>query len=467
MKNTRIFLFLFLIIATLQSCKTDLDITTSTAAKLEFSTDTILFDTVFTTVGSITKRIKIYNRNSSAINISKIDLVDSTSFAKYRLNIDGFSGNHLRNIEIPAKDSLFGFVEITVKGNASSSNLPFFVSEQLTFETNTNIQKVELVAFGQNAHFFVDSIITGNQTWTNDLPYVIYGGILVDTLSSLTIQPGVKIYMHKNAIILSKGTLEMNGTLQDSIIIQGDRRESQFYNEPGQWNSVQFLPGSTNNKINYTTIKGSVYGVIVGTFPIYGIQPQLTLTNSIIKYSTVTGMYLIDGNVSAYNNLVFACGQYALLTQFGGTYSVIHNTFAQTNSFTSRQTPAVAITDYLLINDVPFTDALNMVFKNNIVTGSLKDEYYTESRSVVTASIITENNLLKTSKTWSTSNLINKDPLFKDPSITLSNNFTENYRLKAGSITRGKAEFQANPAVLLNDADGILRVSPSTIGCYE
>jgi len=345
MKHTRIFLFLLLIIAVLQSCKTDLDVTTSTAAKLEFSTDTILFDTVFTTVGSITKRIKIYNRNNSAINISKIDLVDSTSFAKYRLNIDGYSGNHLRNIEIPAKDSLFGFVEITVKGNASSSNLPFFVSEQLTFETNTNIQKVELVAFGQNAHFFVDSIITGNQTWTNDLPYVIYGGILVDTLSSLTINPGVKIYMHKNAIILSKGTLEMNGTLQDSIIIQGDRRESQFYNEPGQWNSIQFLPGSINNKINYTTIKGTVYGVIVGTFPIYGIQPQLTLTNSIIKYSTVTGMYLIDGNVNAYNNLIFACGQYALLTQFGGTYSVIHNTFAQTNSFSSRQTTAVAITD--------------------------------------------------------------------------------------------------------------------------
>lgn len=467
MKNTRIFLFLLLIIAVLQSCKTDLDVTTSTAAKLEFSTDTILFDTVFTTVGSITKRIKIYNRNNSAINISKIDLVDSTSFAKYRLNIDGYSGNHLRNIEIPAKDSLFGFVEITVKGNASSSNLPFFVSEQLTFETNTNIQKVELVAFGQNAHFFVDSIITGNQTWTNDLPYVIYGGILVDTLSSLTINPGVKIYMHKNAIILSKGTLEMNGTLQDSIIIQGDRRESQFYNEPGQWNSIQFLPGSINNKINYTTIKGTVYGVIVGTFPIYGIQPQLTITNSIIKYSNVTGMYLIDGNVNAYNNLIFACGQYALLTQFGGTYSVIHNTFAQTNSFTSRQTPAVAITDYLLINDVPYTDALNMVFKNNIVTGSLKDEYYTESRSAATASIITENNMLKTSKTWASSNLINKDPLFKDPSINLSNNFTENYRLKAGSIARGKAEYQVSPAVLLNDADGILRVSPSTIGCYE
>jgi hypothetical protein len=449
------------------SCKDDLEITNNPSAKLAFSTDTIVFDTLFTTIGSTTKRIKIYNRNKKAINISKIDLVDSTSFASYRLNVDGFSGNHLRDIEIPAEDSIFGFIEITVKGNINSNQFPFLVSEQITFETNTNIQKVELVAFGQNAHFFVDSILTGNITWNNDLPYVIYGGILVDTLSSLTIDAGVKIYMHKNAIILSKGTLQINGTLQDSVIIQGDRRESQYYNEPGQWNSIQFLPGSVNNKINYTTIKGTVYGVIVGTFPIYGIQPQLEITNSIIKYSTVTGMYLIDGFVRAYNNLVFACGQYAMLTQLGGNYEFIHNTFAQTNNFSNRQTPAVAITDYLLVNNVPVTDQLNAVFKNNIVTGSLKDEYFTEFKNPPTAAVITEFNSLKSSKTWPSTNLLNRDPQFKDPSVSLSSNFTENYRLKTNSPMKGRADFTNSPSVLLQDADGIIRLNPSSIGCYE
>ncbi len=460
-------LYLFITSIVLISCKDDLDIINSPSAKLEFSTDTIVFDTLFTTVGSTTKRIKIYNRNKKAISISKIDLVDSTSFARYRLNVDGYSGNHLRDVEIPAEDSIFGFVEITVKGNVNSNQFSFLVSEQITFETNTNIQKVELVAFGQNAHFFVDSILTGNITWNNDLPYVIYGGILVDTLSSLTINAGVKIYMHKNAIILSKGTLQINGTLQDSVIIQGDRRESQYYNEPGQWNSIQFLPGSINNKINYTTIKGTVYGVIVGTFPIYGIQPQLEITNSIIKYSTVTGMYLIDGFVRAYNNLVFACGQYAMLTQLGGNYEFIHNTFAQTNNFSNRQTPAVAITDYLLINNVPVTDQLNAVFKNNIVTGSLKDEYFTEFKSTATANVSTEYNSLKSSKTWSSTNILNRDPMFKDPSVSLSSNFTENYRLKANSPMKGKADFTNSPSILLQDADGVMRLNPSSLGCYE
>lgn len=467
MKKAQLIVVLAIFLAVLQACKTDLDITNSSSAKLEFSADTILFDTVFTSVGSVTKRIKIYNRNKSAVSISKVDLIDSTSFATYRLNIDGFSGNHLRNIEIPAQDSLFGFIEITVKSGSSSSNLPFFVSEQLVFETNTNIQKIEVLAFGQNAHFYVDSILTGNLIWNDDLPYVIYGGILVDSLSSLTINPGVKIYMHNNAIILSKGMLQLNGTPQDSITIQGDRRESQFYNEPGQWNGIQFLPGSINNVINHTTIKGSVFGIIVGTFPIYGIQPEVKIMNSVIKYSTVTGMYLIDGNVKAYNNLIFACGQYALLTQLGGTYDIVHNTFAQTNSFSSRQTPGVAITDYILVNDVPITDQLNVNFKNNIVTGTLKDEYFTETKNSSTASIITEFNMLKTAKAWSSTNLLNKDPQFKDPSISLSNNFTENYRLKTTSILKGKAEFQSSPVELTSDADGVIRLNPSTIGCYE
>jgi hypothetical protein len=467
MHYTKKVLCLLLISVSLIACKDDLEITTSNSAKLEFSADTVLFDTLFTTVGSTTKRIKIYNRNKSAIRISKIDLVDSTSFARYRLNIDGFQGNHLRDIEIPAEDSIFGFIEMTVKGNVNSNQFPYLVEEQLIFETNSNVQKVELVAFGQNAHFFVDSVLSGNLTWNNDLPYVIYGGILVDTLSSLRVQPGVKIYMHKNAIILAKGTLELNGTLQDSIIIQGDRRESQYYNEPGQWNSIQFLPGSINNKINYTTVKGSIYGVIVGTFPIYGIQPQLEITNSIIKYSTVTGMYLIDGFVRVYNNLVFACGQYALLTQLGGNYEIIHNTFAQTNNFSNRQTPAVALTDYILVNNVPVTDQLTAVFKNNIVTGFLKDEYFVEIKNPATSSVSTVFNALKSSKTWPASNFLNLEPQFRDPSISLSSNLTENYRLKQNSSMKGKAEFVNSPSVLLKDADGVDRLNPSTLGCYE
>ena len=73
--------------------------------KLDFSNDTITFDTVFASIGSITKTLTIYNNNSSDIysNIS----IKGISAANYRMNIDGVPGNNQNDILIPKKDSIF------------------------------------------------------------------------------------------------------------------------------------------------------------------------------------------------------------------------------------------------------------------------------------------------------------------------------------------------------------------------
>ncbi|MEY4594407.1 MAG: hypothetical protein RIQ47_817, partial [Bacteroidota bacterium] len=53
------------------SCKKE-DFTDDPSAKLEFSTDTVMFDTVFTTVGSATEVFIVYNRQNQPIRISSI-----------------------------------------------------------------------------------------------------------------------------------------------------------------------------------------------------------------------------------------------------------------------------------------------------------------------------------------------------------------------------------------------------------
>ncbi len=448
------------------SCRKEHDFTNDPSARLSFSADTLLFDTLFTTVSSVTKRFKIYNNNKNAVNISSIQLVSETPFARYKLNVDGFSGNVLSDIEIPGEDSIFVFVEVTVK--ADNQQLPFFVNDEINFITNGNTQKVQLISYGQNARFYNDSVLSGNLVWNNDLPYVIYGGILIDSLSSLTINPGVRIYMHKNAVVLVKGSLQVNGTHMDSVTFQGDRREGEYYNEPGQWSAIQFLPGSLNNTINYTAIKGSVFGVVAGTYPVYGIQPEVTINNSIIKYSTVSGIFGIGAKMNVYNTEIFACGQFAVFTQLGGSYEMIHNTFAQTNNFSTRQNPGVVFSDYLKDGQTLFTGPLDIDFKNNIVWGYLKDEFLIDSRHAVPAQKEIEYNLIRTSlNDFSNTNILNKDPLFTDPSLSLFNSFSENYRLKAGSPAKGKGMFLSSPAILQIDRDENTRQNPSTIGCYE
>ena len=41
---------------------------------------------------------------------------------------------------------------------------------------------------------FCEPCLKGNITWTNNLPYVILGSLVVDTNATLTIEPGCKIY---------------------------------------------------------------------------------------------------------------------------------------------------------------------------------------------------------------------------------------------------------------------------------
>jgi hypothetical protein len=329
---------------------------------------------------------------------------------------------------------------------------------------------VQLVSYGQNAHFYSDSILTGNITWANDLPYVIYGGILVDSLSKLTIEPGVKIYLHKDAVMYAKGTIEMNGTATDSITLQGDRRESEYYNEPGQWSCVQFLPGSINNKISHTTIKNAVYGVVVGTYPLYGLQPNLQIENSIIKYSMATGIFGINAKINAYNNLVFACGQYAFFVQLGGDYDIVHNTFGQTNNFTNRQTAGVTLTDFLKYNSVVYTERLTFNLTNNIIWGNLRDELYINYKSPALPMYTLSNNLMRSSNSdYNSNNILNRDPLFANPSLTLAINENEDYHLKQTSPAIGFGQvISGGPAIpFLFDMDGKNRSNPSTIGCYE
>ena len=82
------------------SCKKDKGFTKN---HLDFSEDTLLFDTVFTTVGSVTKRFKVYNNNASPIRIDEIELMGGED-SPFRINFDGVPGIYHQDIEIDAKD---------------------------------------------------------------------------------------------------------------------------------------------------------------------------------------------------------------------------------------------------------------------------------------------------------------------------------------------------------------------------
>ena len=146
MKNFLLILIVILSLGYLFSCD-DEKYLSSTDVKLRFSVDTVMFDTVFTTIGSTTQHLKVYNPYDQKVLISSIKLAKSKS-SSFRLNINGVSSDEVQNLELAPFDSLYIFVEVTV--DPSGQNLPLVVKDSIEFVTNSNRQDVDLVAWGQD-----------------------------------------------------------------------------------------------------------------------------------------------------------------------------------------------------------------------------------------------------------------------------------------------------------------------------
>ncbi|PKP17701.1 MAG: hypothetical protein CVU05_15035, partial [Bacteroidetes bacterium HGW-Bacteroidetes-21] len=362
------FLLFFLILVVFASCKKD-KFTEDAGSGLVFSDDTLMFDTVFTTIGSATRYFKIYNNNSQDLKIKRIYLAGNNGF---RLNINGSSTNSLQDVIIKENDSLFIFVEVNV--NPLSSNSPLTILDSVMFETNDKTDKVILMACGQDVHL-IDGEIISDDVWVNDKPYLIYNSMLVDSNATLIITSGVRLYFHNESRLYVAGTLIVNGSLEEPVIFQGDRLEQWYKDIPGQWDGLYFLPGSKDNSLTYCEVKNAIIGIQADTMASV-LQPTVTMLNSKILNMNAVGIYGRGTSIHAVNCVISNAGQYAVAVVYGGSYEFYHCTIYNDWSYSNRVTPSVVLNNY-------YQDAYGVyqvrplekaTFGNCIIYGSKEDE---------------------------------------------------------------------------------------------
>jgi len=368
-----IYFAVIILFAGFLSCER-IDIITDPDAKLRFSVDTVYFDTIFTTIGSTTKQLRVYNHYNQPIKITSIELAGGQG-SMFRLNIDGISGNTATNIEIPPKDSIYIFVGVTLDPNNADSLL--LIQDSIVFVTNGNVQDVNLVAWGQDVHFINGEIIK-SETWTSDKPYLVFNSMMVDTNEILTIEEGVIVHFHRNSRLYVAGSLVVNGTKDYPVTFQGDRLEQFYKNFPGQWDGLWLLPGSHDNRINYAKIKNGIIGIEADTLT--GLStPTLEISNSIVINMSAVGILGLGTTIKASNCVIGNCGQYALALLIGGSYEFYHCTIANYwGSWpTMRSTPAVALNNYYKdINDNYQVRPIDKAFFGNcIIYGSRDSEF--------------------------------------------------------------------------------------------
>ena len=150
----------------------------------------------------------------------------------YKMNVDGIATTEATNLEIAANDSLYVFVQVNI--DPATGNLPFIIRDSIQISYNGNNRLVQLEAWGQNAHFFRNKEVRSDETWTNDLPYVIQGYLYVAANQTLTIEKGCRIYVHADAPVIIDGTLKVNGEkdTMDRVYFRGDRLDEPYKDFP-------------------------------------------------------------------------------------------------------------------------------------------------------------------------------------------------------------------------------------------
>jgi hypothetical protein len=396
----------------------------SPGARLEFSTDTLTFDTVFTTLGSVTKKVTVKNMNRHPVNVSKIFLAGRNT-TPFRLNVNGLAANEVSDVSISGGDSIFIFVEATI--DPTGQNLPMVVHDSIVFNLNGNMQDVHLIAFGQDFHLF-DGAVLKSQVWNNDKPYLIYNSVLVDSLETLTITEGSRIHFHKGSSMFVKGTLKATGTYDAPIKFQGDRLEEMYSDVPGQWGAsailenggiyvfggVHFLKGSMDNIIDWAIIKNADKGIQVdslGSSP----NPVLTLTNSRIENMSLNCLDARTTTLKASNTVFANSGSNTVILRFGGDYDFNHCTIANYFSFGTRREPALVFNNYYEYKNVIYSFDFNALFRNCIVYGNISEEVYMDKKGDGAFTGGFKNCLIKSglySANDRENNIFNKEPRF-------------------------------------------------------
>ena len=515
MKRSLYITFSLIALVFWSSCRQDF-IFAPSSGNLSFSKDTVYLDTIFSNIGSSTYTLKVYNTSDEDILIPSIKLSKGQE-SNYRMNVDGLIGNgaligkEFENIELLARDSMYVFIETTIDIFPLVENeTQFLYTDVIVFENTSGVQNVELVTLVRDAVFIFpnrdsegvvetlafdtdgdgvddETSVKGRflqdseLTFTNEKPYVVYGYAAVGDGKTLNINPGARIHFHEDSglLITNNASLHVNGLpsldlelLENEVVFEGDRLEPLYENVPGQWQTIWLFSGSTENVINYATIKNGTIGVLSD-----GNQQdptKLEINNSQVYNQSNFGILGRATSIIAENIVINNSGLSSFAGTVGGNYNVTHSTIANYWTSSFRQYPALLLNNFIVDseNTVTTNPLVAANFTNCIIYGNDSPELFLENKNSEDFNFKFTNSLIyfddpngnfsspeyDFSDTTLYENVIfNNNPQFLDP-------FNNKLNIPFGSPAEGAGIFSGN---LTKDITNTTRNSPPDLGPYN
>ncbi len=373
---------------------------------LEFDQDTVKFDSIFTTFQAPTERLIVYNNTDKNINVSRVWLAAGNS-SEFQLIVDGILSDDVGDTPLAKGDSMHVFVTFR------SALKDMYVEEYINFQIGDTKQQVLIRAKVIDAYLIKtlgrdtlgnqvilgNTVITKDTTFATDKFIVIDGPLIVDEGATLTLAAGTSIYFTPSKlddnsagsfefearlfsmIYVGNGSLKIQGTAMDPVVMQGSRFDSLYMENPAQWRGLWFSKESHDNEITHALIKNGLIGLRVDSTAFNG-QPKLKMRFTEIRNMGAYGIWGLGfdpnglGNaplIEAENCLIHNCGERTALLSGGGHYEFYNCTFG--NYF--GRTPTLFAQNYLYD---PVQDAiiaqydLKAHFFNSVFWGSNEEE---------------------------------------------------------------------------------------------
>ncbi len=351
--------------ATMLSC-TDEDYSLSQSHKLIFSRDTVVLDTVFSNVPSVTRDFWVFNKTGHHLRLASVSQVRGNQ-SGFRVNVDGVflgqtSGFQTSQVEVRAGDSIRVFVELTAMTNGQRE--PQKIEDKIRFTLESGaVQEIPLRAYSWDAVIMQNPVIESSTTYTPEKPIVIYGSLEVAPAATLTLAPVTTLYLRVEARINVHGTLRAMGEPGNDVVLRGYRLDNMFDYLPydrvsGQWGGVRFHEDSYGNRMEYTDLHSAFTGIEIDSCDVS--RPTLVMNNSTVHNCQGWCVKSSNANVEI-NNCLLSNSLNDCLFVDGGMVKVKNSTLAQFYPYDAARGVALKYSSS--------QTALSLSCRNSLITG--------------------------------------------------------------------------------------------------
>jgi hypothetical protein len=117
----------------------------------------------------------------------------------------------------------------------------------------------------------VSGAIVADTRWTlAGGPYLISGDLIVRNAATLSIDPGVTVYMGTGAgLTVEAGAIKAQGTASDPIRVLSDNTRTGVSAAPGDWNQWVFTAGAVNTRLDHVVFQHGKGLVVNGSAPVF------------------------------------------------------------------------------------------------------------------------------------------------------------------------------------------------------